>query len=563
MTRAAGSEVDDTAPVTAAPTSPDRRRERIRAATIASIGWMAITITMQRAAAVVRRHDLAVNWQIDTIPNLIADPFASTWYRHVQPPLYNLFVGVVLRWSPFPGIGTLWVLWLIALAGCFLLLADLLVELRVPGIAAGLISVVALSNPNLLTTMPIASYEVPVALMLLAALRIAVAQLRSPTAGKLLATAGLLTAIALTRSLFHPVWALGVLAVLIVLRPPSKRVMVAALALPVVGVGGWMLKNQILFGEATTSSWIGFNMTRGVTAAMTPDQVDRGIESGDVSTLAHQYPWGRLDQYERWTGGCEPSRRHPSLYEVHDESGWGANFNHECFLPVYGRARADAVALMRREPGRYLLTRWDPLRWSFATASLGATGAGVGFDGVPVRQPTWMDRTSDLWLVPVDIVSDQSDWNLPLLGIPELPGRVSLTLALAFVVTVGRGVPAGVRLGRVVLVRRRHGRERSETVLPAPEAGISPELASQVLEPEALDGASTSWEALWLILAATAAMVVLGGSILEFGENGRFRTVLDPLMIAVPLAAVVRAAGARAGASRSAPVEPVSDQEIR
>jgi hypothetical protein len=36
-------------------------------------------------------------------------------------------------------------------------------------------------------------------------------------------------------------------------------------------------------------------------------------------------------------------------------------------------------------------------------------------------------------------------------------------------------------------------------------------------------------------VAATVVMVVVGGSLLEFGENGRFRSSLDPLLIGLPL----------------------------
>jgi len=42
----------------------------------------------------------------------------------------------------------------------------------------------------------------------------------------------------------------------------------------------------------------------------------------------------------------------------------------------------------------------------------------------------------------------------------------------------------------------------------------------------------------WLVVAFTTAVIVLGGDLIEFGENGRFRATLDPTLLALPLAAL-------------------------
>jgi len=524
------------------------RRERGVAALVALAGWAAVTAALQISGATITRRDVAINWQIDSIPNLVDNPFTSSFYRHVQPPLYNLFIGVVLRWSPFPKIGTLWVLWLLALAGCGLLLADLLVRLRVPGPAAGAIAALALANPNLLATMPIASYEVPIALLLLAALRVGVTLPSHPSARRWLAFSALLTALALTRSLFHPVWVLAVLGLVALVRPPSRRTLLVAFALPIVLVGGWMLKNQVLFGQATTSSWLGFNMTRGVTATMTHDQVERAVADGNVSRLALEYPWGQLDQYRAWTGGCVPGDRHASLSDLVEPEHGGANFNNECFLPVYRQAERDARALIERYPGRYLVTRWEPIRWSFATAALGFDDVESGFAGGDVARPTWMDRFGDRWLLPIDAVSNQRDWNLPLLAVPEVPGRISLTLAALYVVVVGRGGLGALRLAGS-LRRRLRGRRSGSGDEPEAEDGTTAEVGARLADGR--DGEREGVELLWCVLGLTALMVVVGGALLEYGENGRFRAVLDPLLVGLPLGAAWRVAADRLAARRS------------
>lgn len=535
MTGRAGPSIDDSAEPPSPPADrhpPSRHdRDRLLAAAIAALGGIVVIATLHHSGAVVGRRALGINWQIDSLRNLAADPLSSTWYRHVQPPLYNLFIGGIFRWSPFPPIGTLQVLWALSLLACFLLLADILVRLRVPPIAAGLVTVLALANPNLLVTIPIGSYEVPLAMLFLAALSLVLRILDDPTAGRWILLSAVLTAMALTRSLFHPVWVLGVLAVVALLRrPPDRRVLIAALLLPTVLIGGWMVKNQILFGERTLSSWIGFNMTRGITATMTEDQVRAGIVDGSVSRLALEYPWGRLGQYEDWTDGCVPGNRHPSLHDLLEPDHGAANFNNECFLPIYRRASADAMALIRANPGRYLTTRWEPIRWSFAMSALGYENTDTGFAGGTGRAPTWMDRAGDRWLLPIDAVSDQSDWNLPLLGVPELPGRISMTLVAGFVIVLVRGGIAGWRLTGTLRLRRRASAE-------PPEPGDD----ERTLEIDDADPrADLDEETVWFLVAVTAVMLVLGSALLEFGENGRFRALLDPLLVALPLGVAAR-----------------------
>jgi hypothetical protein len=114
------------------------------------------------------------------------------------------------------------------------------------------------------------------------------------------------------------------------------------------------------------------------------------------------------------------------------------------------------------------------------------------------------------------------DWNLPLLPVDELPIRSSLTLAACTLVVVGRSALAAVRLARRGW-RARHRWPAEEVV--------------------------------WIVAGWTVLVVVLGSSLVEFGENSRFRATVDPLLIALPLAALIRLVRAR----RAEP--PTRDEE--
>jgi hypothetical protein len=116
-----------------------------------------------------------------------------------------------------------------------------------------------------------------------------------------------------------------------------------------------------------------------------------------------------------------------------------------------------------------------------------------------------MDRVYEPLLAVRTVHVDMSGWNLHLLA-PEndtLTMRISPTLAALSLVVVARGIVAAARLVRRGW-RTRHDWPAEEVV--------------------------------WLLITATVLLVILGGSLVEFGENGRFRSMLDPLLVTLPLA---------------------------
>lgn len=471
-----------------------------RALVVATV--LAATVSLLVQDVGLSGGELASSWQVLDLRTLEDDPLGSLWYLHTQPPVHNVVVGTAV-WAPTPTVGTLFVLYVATLLATGLLLHALLVRWGLGPVAAGAVAAVAMANPSLLGTIHIASYEVPVAMLVVGSLWAGQRYLDEPGMRWLLVTSGFLTAGALTRSLLHPLWVLGVLGVLLVARPATRRQAAAALALPLVLIGGWALKNEVVFGSPALSSWSGFNLQRGVVATMDRDDVRDAVDDGTVSPLALEYPWLGLDAYEGVAEPCEPDHDHPAVSRPEKERFRGvriANFNHECYRPLYRQAQQDAVALVRRDPGRYVSTRGAALVLSYRTSH-------AGYDA----PSTWMDTLYGPLLVRVDTVIGMDDWNLPLWpGADEVPVTVSLTLAAATAFVLARGGVAAVRLVRA------GWRDRSRW---------------------------PTGEVLWLLVTWTVAVVVLGGDLVELGENSRFRTTVDPLLVALPLAALVRVAG--------------------
>ena len=80
-------------------------------------------------------------------------------------------------------------------------------------------------------------------------------------------------------------------------RPVGWRAALGALAIPLVLVGGWAVKNDVLFGEPTLASSAGFDLQQGITAPMSAQGVAAAVGDGTTSRLAQQLPWGTLGYY--------------------------------------------------------------------------------------------------------------------------------------------------------------------------------------------------------------------------------------------------------------------------
>jgi hypothetical protein len=494
----AGPLAADVAPTAA---SPSRRLWLGRAIILVAVA--AAAAALNAAGSGITREYLSDTWQLLDLEVLADDPVGSLWYLHTQPPGYNAVVGAI-AWLPAPIAGTLFALDVAALAATGLLLQGILVRSGVGPLTAGAVAALAVLSPSLVNTIGLASYEVLVCLLVVAAVAAAQRYLAGPRPSWLVAASALLTAAALTRSLLHPAWVLAVLVLLMAARPPGRRAALAALALPVLLIGGWTLKNQVVFGTATTSSWLGFNLQRGIVGPMDADLVRADVAAGEVSDLARVPPWGPADDYRRWSEPCDP-HDHPTTREPEKgQSGFTTtNFNHECYLPVYDEARDNALTLVRRHPMAYLADRGTALRLSFVHSTTRASG-----------RTTWLDTVYGPLLLSVDHEVSQEGWNIPLFASGEpIPVTVSLTLAGLCAFVLGRGLVAGVRLAR-----------RGWSSRAGPD-GWPP------------------GEVVWLLVAGTVAMVVLGGDLVEIGENTRFRAMVDPLLIAFPLGALALATG--------------------
>lgn len=509
---------DDATPPLGVPVARSNRRQVLVEQAVIGAVVIAVLVALVAAGAGVSGIELAASWQLLDRRILEHDLLAGLWYLHTQPPLHNLIVGLVLT-SPLPAEGTLFVLYGLCLMALGLLCHDLLRRWDVPGPIACVTACLVVTAPMLLATIHTVGYEVPVALMVVALVWLVDRHMATPSRLLLVAVAAVGTAIVLTRALFHPLWLAVILVIVVLARRLDRRTVLAAVAIPVLAIGAVGAKNAAVVERPTLSTWTGFNMQRGVVAPMLATDVAAAIDDGAVTSLAAQRPWQDLVAYAPWLDGCRPTHTHPALAaprKVVTGDFEAPNFNQQCYLPLYDESRRNAVTMIRRQPARYASSRLDALAISFSFAPIGSDHPLPSLLGEPGTRRTWMDRAHQPLLLLEHTSTDVGDWNLPLYG-DRLRLRISWTLVGLALIVAARTCVAATRIVRPARSRR-----------PWPGG-----------------------EVVWLVAGSTVLFVILGGDLVELGENGRFRAMVDPLLIVLTVHAVVEAVGevrARRGA---------------
>ncbi len=460
--------------------------------------WLAVYAAVAFGGQRFSTAYLGYGWQLVPFDTLERDPLGSVWYLHVQPPLWNLTLGGLARLSPFTTAATLQVLMAGFGVATAAFAAALLTRLGYrPGWATGL-ALLATLHPEVLKGAFEPNYELALAAMLVA-LAWTVARAVGPAAGRwaLVAVAAVATVVIMTRSLYHPAWALAVIC-LVAWRLRGRidrKVVLVALAVPVLVAGMWMVKNQVLFGRATLSSWFGMNLQRAVIPVVPRDELQALYDDGKVSDIALIGPFGNYDLYAPVMPPCTPAHDHAAVSEpMRTTDEFSPNFNYECFLPVFDQAGEDAWAVIWAEPDDFLEGRVWSARTMFAVSVR------------PSESDSWPMRVlDDVYAVArfdVDGTISTHGWGSPIFGDLIAPSRFGLIPVVMYAGLVGAGLWCGW-----LVVRRRDDPVRT-TVLAV--AGF------------------------------TVLFTFVVGITGELGEQARFRTMTDPLVWTLAVAEALR-----------------------
>jgi hypothetical protein len=278
-------------------------------------------------------------------------PLTALLALHAQPPLLNTLLAAALRLGALLGCGPeplLACLFFLLGGATVLLLAHLVRAVTgSSGLALGAV-VLAVMDPALHIYRTVFFYELPLAVLLLAGLAAAWRFLTRGGERYLLLFVLALSGMGLLRSLYHPLWAAGMLGLLALGRTrlaPGQTPRVAWLrsaALLVLLLAIWPLKNAMVFGAPVMSSWEGYNLSRG-TPVLNP-AVLSFLDNGTVPDAVQQ----------QWQRSAPAFLRDAPVLIAPNKSSGDRNWNHYVFLLTNRDLARESLRWRREHPGEWL-----------------------------------------------------------------------------------------------------------------------------------------------------------------------------------------------------------------
>lgn len=293
--------------------------------------------------------DNLTSWmQIADIALLRAHLWRTLWFLHSQPPLFNLMIGLALRAGPegFP--------WLmqglyaaVALGGILALHALLRDLTGRPWLALTVGAWLCMSPAVLLFSQKL-YYDGLVPWLLCMALWGLHAGLARRSPGWLVFGFAILAATTLLRSMIHPILFVAVLTITLLAASGMRRKVIAAASISGAAITAVMLKNVLLFGSMTLSSWAPLNLDHTTVDRLPLTTREAMIRRGELSRFAVVDGFSPPAVYLKMLPPMPPTGE-PSLDALNKSTG-AENWNHILYTRI-GKERAhDALIGLTANP---------------------------------------------------------------------------------------------------------------------------------------------------------------------------------------------------------------------
>jgi hypothetical protein len=414
-------------------------------------------------------------WQVLDPEWLQQDLWSSLWHLHAQPPGFNLLIGLGLQGfgkAYQAGFDRLYQGLAIAI---LLLLYAAQRALKIPAWIAALVCLAWSVYPAFIYFQNFLFYPILVqAFLLLAALLLALAFQRSPAylAGFFLA----LFLLFITRASFNSLYFLLALGILLLSQAFPWRQVLRLAAPGLLLVLLFSLKNWLLFGVPSTSSWLGMNLANVTLSALSPAEKERLAAQEAIPPLVLAGAFNDIQDYphEVWGPLAQACRGPDALCQPYKTNG-EPNLNFIGYIPV-------SQAFLRAS----LFTIWN-----YPQRILGRVGMGWRIYFSPATLTIYLNDRSFAPIAPLAQASDRL-----------LCGEIGSLLDAAPCYPLQAAYFGMILAAAGALFLR----SRSGAAVPGERIVI-------------------------LFLLATLAYAALVGSALDLGENNRFRLETDPLIM--------------------------------
>ena len=290
--------------------------------------------------------------QFIDLPLLRERLLESVWYLHSQPPLLNLFTGIGLKLFGDQA----WIFYALCFhaLGYALAVSVFCVTRRLTQsiTAAYCATIIMVASPAFVLYENWLMYTFPTAALLGMATYFLAQYVDRRTVVWGTAFFATLACIALTRSLFHIVWLVGITGLLLLLLKPQRKQTLLAAIVPILAVLGWYAKNFVYFGVFSASTTMGLGLSNVTTLTVTQQELLPLVAEQRLS------PFALVSRYTD-TGilfasqQLEP-RGIPVLDSVMKSTGH-FNYNNEQMIAVNRFYTRDAITVARTFPFNYVV----------------------------------------------------------------------------------------------------------------------------------------------------------------------------------------------------------------
>ena len=302
-------------------------------------------------------------WQYVDPVLLQTDLLRSVFYLHSQPPLFNLYLGVVLKLFPvhYPIIfGITYLLLGFVMTIC---LYRIMRALGVGQPLAATLTALFMVSSSVLLYESWLFYTYPVVAFLSVSVVFLIRFLRTRSFLDGFLFAATLAVICLTRSLFHIIWFTAAMILLLYCFEKRHRTKaIAACALPFVLVLAVYVKNAYVFGNfSTATAYIGQNFNLVITSKIPAAERQAMIERNEISPLAEHSRMFRpiptyLPHVTIIQTGVPVLDDQAKSRPVPGQKWLPVNAHHRTFIEISEKCRDDAFAVIRKVPLLYART---------------------------------------------------------------------------------------------------------------------------------------------------------------------------------------------------------------
>ena len=309
-------------------------------------------------------------WQYLDPQILKTDLLRGLFFLHSQPPLFNSFLGLVLKVFPqhYEQVFA-WIFQAFSF-GTLLLMGVIMRKMGINEKLIFLFCAIFALFPNFLVYTNLLFYTLPIAFLLLLSclfLQKFMESQRMKYAVLFTSTAGI---IMLTRSIYHLLWFVVCGAVIVFLiNSNSRRIFLRAAMVPVLIVFVLYTKNAVLVGSFGPSSWMGMNLARGwplpndsmrnLNAFLEPEEIRRLNAMNKINAEWMVGPFMPPGAYINlgYFRTDKLSYTHPAISAPEKRSSipnvTHPNFNHSDYAKISKKMLDADRAIILEYPGKY------------------------------------------------------------------------------------------------------------------------------------------------------------------------------------------------------------------